>query len=273
MSCGALCCGNSEESQTFAPHSGIDQAKPEGIDDVLVAMQGVMDPKRGHAAKVSRSRNGAAHTASIAAQGKVDLPDANMKLGGLRKHDAAAGAAGDTRHSIDTAGAPRTASVSTSNGAGEKERLQEQVNIFSRQAMKGSPCTLVKRGTDGACTCVECLYKIDKSFSLLSVVSKTSGMDLVKIRITHIQDIYSFSDDGEAAFPESVVQAVAGRQRTLLLMLVFKESAESQANPSVYGDEALSRCYIVEESDVDRDRFLDCLKVLCIYAQMSPRHR
>merc|ERR1719265_439579 len=115
-----------------------------------------------------------------------------MKLGGVRRSDAAQEQGDGTPPSQLDERAPsdvrrEAASVTESSPIGEKERLQEQVNIFSRQAMKGSPCTLVRRGLDGTCTCQECLYKIDKSFTVLSVLSKTSGSEMVAIRITHIQ--------------------------------------------------------------------------------------
>lgn len=260
MSCvpNVPCCFGEEDSQTLVPSRAADQAKPIGFHDPLIATQGVVEAKPN----------------PVFANG--------TKLGGVRKQIeelppakdesyVPAPSAQEEAHEQDIS--PSPSPPAESEEISEKERLQEQVNVFSRQALKGCPCSLVVSVGEGPSQALRCTYKIDKSFAVLSIFERQSGQEQVKMKITSIQDIYSLADDGESVFPERVLRAVDERSRPLLLMIVFSEDAPTRSNGrDSPPDEVVSKCYIIEESVADRDRFLDCLKVLCIYANTSPRH-
>jgi len=140
----------------------------------------------------------------------------------------------------------------------EKVRLQQRVNDFAKRALKGCPCILFKGSPAER---YESQYCIDKNLDHLIVLSPTD-MNAAEINcpIGDIQDIYSIVEDGPACFPPEVIAGVATQSEMERLLMVVYHNA---------GKKNLVRFCIVEESCDSRDAFLECLRILCIYAQST----
>lgn len=142
----------------------------------------------------------------------------------------------------------------------EKARLQALVNNFAKKAVRGCSCMYFKEGTAQRFVTQ---YRIDKSLEYLILVNpKEPGVTEVTCPIAAIQDIYSMSEDGSSCFPVEVVKALEPKDKENLLMIVFNDS-----------DGKLFRFCLVEESTQSRDDFLECMRILCIYAQSGPNER
>mmetsp|Transcript_93209 Transcript_93209/g.285271 ORF Transcript_93209/g.285271 Transcript_93209/m.285271 type:complete len:221 (-) Transcript_93209:88-750(-) len=138
----------------------------------------------------------------------------------------------------------------------EKVRLQGLVNSFAKRAVRGCPCEYIR---EGVAERVASQYRIDKSLELLSVHNAADpSLQEVSCPIAAIQDIYALVEDGETCFPQEVVKVLRPEERDLLLMVVYKT-----------GDKMFRFC-ILEETKDSRDIFLECLRILCIYAQSAP---
>mmetsp|Transcript_101832 Transcript_101832/g.294695 ORF Transcript_101832/g.294695 Transcript_101832/m.294695 type:complete len:236 (-) Transcript_101832:128-835(-) len=138
----------------------------------------------------------------------------------------------------------------------EKDRLQSLVNSFAKRAVRGCPCFYVREGTGER---LSTHYRIDKSLGYLLVLStQDRRLQEVSCPIAAIQDIYSFIEDGEACFPPEVIKHLTPEQKEMLLMVVYRSGAR------------LFRFCLLEMSMETRDVFLECLRVLCIYAQSAP---
>lgn len=135
----------------------------------------------------------------------------------------------------------------------EKARLQQLVNSFAKKAVKGCPCVYLKEGT-GKRSSTQ--YRINKSLEHLVIENpKDPSQADVMCPIAGIQDIYSVSEDGEACFPQDVLQTLIPEEKELLLMVVYRS-----------GQKQFRFC-LLEASPNSRDVFLECLRILCIYAQ------
>lgn len=75
----------------------------------------------------------------------------------------------------------------------------------------------------------------------------------VKCEIGAIVDIFTCAEDGPDVFPKKVVEPLSADERQLLLMI------EHRKEP--FGN---LRMYMIVESAVARDAFLDCLRILCV---------
>jgi len=148
-------------------------------------------------------------------------------------------------------------SLSPEEKEGEKARLQQLVNSFAKKAVKGCPCLYLKESTGER---VATQYRIDKSLEYLIVVSSQDSQRAeVTCPIGAIQDIYSLVEDGEGCFPTEVVSKLKPEEQNLLLMVVYRN-----------GQSKMFRFCLLEENPESRDTFLECLRILCIYAQSSP---
>lgn len=147
-------------------------------------------------------------------------------------------------------------SLSPEEKEAEKQRLQQLVNSFAKKAVKGCPCMYLKESTGEQC---RTQYRIDKTLEYLIIVA---GEDATKAEVTcpiaAIQDIYSFVEDGENCFPVEVTSKLSAEQKEFLLMVVYRS-----------GNSKMFRFCLLEESAGSRDIFLECLRVLCIYAQSN----
>jgi hypothetical protein len=137
----------------------------------------------------------------------------------------------------------------------EKARLQSLVDSFTKGAVRGCPSAHVddRRGTR-----TETLYRIDRNLRHLTLLARDDRRVIAECPIKDIQDIYLL-EDGEECFPPQVVRGVEPHERELLLMLVHGGSHEK----------AFNFC-MLEESRESRDRFLESMRVLNIYAANAP---
>jgi len=140
----------------------------------------------------------------------------------------------------------------------EKVRLQQRVNAFAKDALKGCPCILFKGNPIER---HESQYRIDKNLDHLMVMSPTDMNEAeIHCPIGDIQDIYSIVEDGPGCFPPEVIAGVASQdEMERLLMVVYRNA----------GKKNLVRFCILEGSCESRDAFLECLRILCIYAQSA----
>jgi len=139
----------------------------------------------------------------------------------------------------------------------EKARLQTLVNSFAKRAVRGCPCQYVKEGVADRITTQ---YRIDKSLEHLLVVSASDPQTPeITCPIAAIQDIYSLVEDGESCFPPEIISSLNPEEKEMLLMVVYRSGADK-----------MFRFCLLEESRDSRDIFLECLRILCIYAQSAP---
>jgi len=139
----------------------------------------------------------------------------------------------------------------------EKSRLQALVNTFAKRAVRGCQCHYLKEGNSERLTTQ---YRIDKSLEYLIIVNPSDPqMQEVTCPIASIQDIYSLVEDGESCFPPELVKNLSAEDKELLLMVVYRS-----------GTDKMFRFCLLEETRNSRDIFLECLRILCIYAQSTP---
>jgi len=194
--------------------------------------------------------------------------------------------AGQANSKLVVPGLPRVASsqseassrsLTAEQKEAEKARLQALVNSFAKRAVRGCPCEYVREGTGER---LVTQYRIDKSLEYLIIVTPNdcagdapAGRETevaplanqeqqsheVMCPIAAIQDIYSLIEDGEGCFPPEVVHVLKPVETPLLLMVVYRT-----------GSDKLYRFCLMAESSESRDIFLECLRILCIYAQSAP---
>merc|ERR1719201_1381170 len=150
-------------------------------------------------------------------------------------------------------------SLTASEKEAEKARLQQLVNSFAKKAVRGCPCVYLKESTGERCSTQ---YRIDKSLEYLIVVS---SQDTTRAEVTcpiaAIQDIYSLVEDGEGCFPAEAISKLTPEYQKMLLMVVYRSGQGGK----------MFRFCLLEESVDSRDTFLECLRILCIYAQSAPQ--
>lgn len=136
----------------------------------------------------------------------------------------------------------------------EKHRLQVAVTAFVRAAVKGYPVTFLKFGGLGEpVQKVPCTFRVDKSLTQL----RLTGDDVsVNCNLASIQDIYHVEEDGKSAFPSALTKSLTEEEQTLLLKVYHKPR----------GDKLEFFC-MIEENLESKHRLLECLRILCIYAQ------
>merc|ERR1719203_846404 len=140
--------------------------------------------------------------------------------------------------------------------ARERARLQELVTAFAGQLVWGRPCTYFDQAT-GKRTPAQ--YRTDKKIECLTIVpSRGAPNAQVVCPLGVIQDIYCFVYDGEACFPPKIVSNLKPNEAELLLMVVYAGT----------DGEAQSFC-ILEESSDSRDTFMECMRILSVYAKAA----
>jgi len=139
----------------------------------------------------------------------------------------------------------------------EKARLQQLVNTFAKKAVRGCPCTYINTVSKERFATE---YRIDKSLEFLIILSPNDkNKPEITCPISGIEDIYSMAEDGQSCFPLDVLSLVPPEHRELLLMVVFRS-----------GHDKHIRFCMTETTRESRDVFLECLRILCIYAQSPP---
>lgn len=157
-------------------------------------------------------------------------------------------------------GSARSMSMTEEEKDEEKSRIQEMVNRFAKGALVGCPCICIREGSGER---VATKYRINKSLEYLVILSVR---DVERAEITcpiaDVQDIYSYVEDGESCFPPAVIAALGPQELELLLMVVYHSD----------GDRVLRFC-LMERCIESRDTFLECLRILCIYAASARNRR
>jgi len=139
----------------------------------------------------------------------------------------------------------------------EKARLQQLVNTFAKKAVRGCPCTYISTVSKER---LETQYRIDKSLEFLIILSPNDkNKPEITCPIAGIEDIYSVVEDGKSCFPLDVLSLVPPEHTELLLMVVFRSGRDKHI-----------RFCMTEATRESRDVFLECLRILCIYAQSPP---
>merc|ERR1712194_943910 len=73
----------------------------------------------------------------------------------------------------------------------------------------------------------------------------------------------TYCEDGADCFPAQVLKSIRPDEAENLLMVVFTPA----------GSDKTRHLFLVESTDETRNEFLECLRILCIYAQSSPKIR
>eukprot|EP00435_Cladocopium_sp_Y103_P016344 s2917_g4.t1 len=129
--------------------------------------------------------------------------------------------------------------------APERARLQEFVKDFAKCAIRGVPCHVVNPQTGHASGAS---YFLDPKISrLVFKRSQTPETVIANIQMENIKDVLVDSGVSEKVISKHDVNRLA--------ILTFQNG-----DPSVF---------ILEGSQVDRDRFALCVKILRLYAQMQ----
>mmetsp|Transcript_97304 Transcript_97304/g.280069 ORF Transcript_97304/g.280069 Transcript_97304/m.280069 type:complete len:212 (+) Transcript_97304:108-743(+) len=151
---------------------------------------------------------------------------------------------------------PQLKSPTEEETQAERVRLQDLVNKFAKRAIKGCPCSYIREGTGDR---LFTQYRVDRRLENVIIVGPKRRASIeVTCPIADIQDVYSFHEDGEDVFPSEVLKSLRPPEKELLLMVIYKCG------------EKLYRFCLLEESKESRDSFLECLRILCIYAQSAP---
>mmetsp|Transcript_74788 Transcript_74788/g.219071 ORF Transcript_74788/g.219071 Transcript_74788/m.219071 type:complete len:228 (+) Transcript_74788:131-814(+) len=134
----------------------------------------------------------------------------------------------------------------------EKARLRVMVDTFVQKAFRGCPCVYFEPGTHRR---LPTEYRLQRDLASLCIMSATDeNIPLVTCNIGTIEDIFSCAEDGDGAFEDAVLQQVQPDEKQQLLRVS-------------YGDDQTFT--FLEESVESRDMLLECLRILCIYAQAS----
>mmetsp|Transcript_90878 Transcript_90878/g.261879 ORF Transcript_90878/g.261879 Transcript_90878/m.261879 type:complete len:223 (-) Transcript_90878:277-945(-) len=147
---------------------------------------------------------------------------------------------------------PAASGQQPSDREAEKARLQKLVNSFVKNALKGYKCFYVDEASGDKKAAV---YRIPKTLETLTITGSEDGAPtLFNCRIAEVQDVYCLAEDGETCFDPKVIKAATQADRELLLLLILKNG---------------TRLCMMEETTTSRDTFLECLRILCIYAQAA----
>ncbi|CAJ1419688.1 unnamed protein product [Effrenium voratum] len=127
----------------------------------------------------------------------------------------------------------------------EKARLQEFVKDFAKCAIRGVPCRVLDPKTGQT---EEAAYFLDPQIQRMMLKRpQTPETVLASIRVENIKDVV----DADAGVSQAISKAEADR----LAVLTFRNG-----EPSIF---------LLEGTVVDRDRFVMCVKILRLYAQMQ----
>jgi len=205
-------------------------------------------------------------------RGQLNYASATDEHVGVASGDTAVKAYPHAEADADLAGAPSVAAGAQGPGADnastgrsmtdeerevEKTRIQGMVNAFAKKAVKGCSCIYLSEASGER---APTQYRIDRGLEYLIIMSP---IDAAKAEVTcpiaNIEDIYSLVEDGEGCFPPKVLDSLSPSEMELLLMVVYRGSQDK-----------IFRFCLLEDGQESRDNFLECLRILCIYAQQAP---
>jgi len=135
-----------------------------------------------------------------------------------------------------------------------REHFRTIVKDFIQKALRGCPCVCIDEKT-GKHT--NATYSIDSSCKVLTVQTQGSACETV-CSLAKVEDIFCLKDDGEKCFPTKVTESLQRGEENLLLMVVFKDTNNRDT----------TLC-IVAESAAAVTSFVESLKVLCAYCNLS----
>jgi len=136
----------------------------------------------------------------------------------------------------------------------EKSRLRQMVDTFVKKALKGCPCVYFEPDTNRR---IPTYYKLQPDLSGLCVMSSINKLlPLVTCPLGSIEDIFACAEDGESAFPSAVLSHLDASEKERLLQV------------SHSGSQTFT---FLEETVESRDMLLECLRILCIYAQATKK--
>lgn len=128
----------------------------------------------------------------------------------------------------------------------EKDRLQEMVKSFAKQALQGLPCTYIDDVTGMK---YETHYKLCKKLQNLMVLAPASAsFSEVRVPIAQVEEIFVVKD-GTEPLPREVIASLDDDEKTRLLMVCFPGG----------------RICILDTSMQARDTFLTCMRILRLY--------
>jgi len=156
--------------------------------------------------------------------------------------------------------APRASELDpelTEEEEAEKRRLQLVVTTFVRKASRGYQSTLFKQGgiASGEASVERVPVAVRFDMSALGMTIYGSGLS-VTCPLASVSDVYSVQDDGEGAFPKSIIGVLEEEELPLLLRVYYYSA-----------DKRKDSIFLLEENAEARDAFRESLRVLCIYAK------
>jgi len=159
---------------------------------------------------------------------------------------------------------PATSSSAAVPAFGEddlkKANLTKLVHNFTRNATRGSPCIYLDEISNERCPT---LYTIDKDLKHLIILSpKDDEGALVVCPLPSIEDVYAV-DDGESSFPKILLEKLSPEEKEVMSMIVYRKGKD---------DNILLRLCLLSESRILRDEFLECMRVLNVYAKTLPKY-
>mmetsp|Transcript_46262 Transcript_46262/g.83624 ORF Transcript_46262/g.83624 Transcript_46262/m.83624 type:complete len:201 (-) Transcript_46262:8-610(-) len=131
-------------------------------------------------------------------------------------------------------------------------RMRDEVLAFSRQAVKGCPCTYV---TDSGKR-LAAKYVMDPSATKFQVRAEELKQ-AVTCQLRGLKNILRPEED-EDKFPQAVLKSVEAEERSCLFMILSSDGQGEGAK--------ISRMCLVVESPAARDQCLQCLTFLAMYA-------
>ena len=161
------------------------------------------------------------------------------------------------KSSNDALQLPSTARSTRSHEArqAERSRLQTLLQDFAKKTVQGCPCVYFKEGTSERSLT---RYRMDRLLETLMLMNgQDPGQLELSCPVTAIQDIYTMVEDGPSPFPPEVVAALQPEEKDQLLMIVFNDADQKGAH----------HLCMAQESAKSRDDFLECMRILSIYAQ------
>jgi len=173
-----------------------------------------------------------------------------MALKTVGDDDAAGKADGSTRSE---------SSQTSEQKAEDKARLQQLVKQFARDSLRGVPCKFVdlsKREVTSA------VYKLDGNLNWISFQSGNGSSTFAVISVGQIEHVNRWEEvlDIDKSFMEEPL-----KQEDRNCVLQVRATVATQMN----GQPSDTAATVVMEDDMQKERFITCLKILRLYCQTN----
>mmetsp|Transcript_42059 Transcript_42059/g.122012 ORF Transcript_42059/g.122012 Transcript_42059/m.122012 type:complete len:198 (-) Transcript_42059:76-669(-) len=138
----------------------------------------------------------------------------------------------------------------------ETEQLQETVSAFVRSASRGRPVQLLRQLSDPPwLERVDGQLRLSKDLHQMFLTSSDEETDF-SFAVTDIRDVYTVEDDGEEAFPKTMVESLNEGELRCIVRVYYRASS----------GQTLSFC-LLEGSPAMRTHFLQSMRVLFTRAE------